>query len=109
MSLCHEYPDKGSFVTFRRTAHLARDANRLLGGIMNIIAPDVVAFYRIYPRLSSYRPIGLTSWLGRLIGTWRRRIRERQAFAKLDCRELRDIGLSRWDVERELAKPFWRG
>jgi uncharacterized protein YjiS (DUF1127 family) len=80
-----------------------------LEGIMSIIAPDVVAFHRIYPRLSSYRPTGLTSWLGRLLGTWRRRIRERQAFARLDYRELRDIGLSRWDVERELAKPFWRG
>jgi uncharacterized protein YjiS (DUF1127 family) len=76
---------------------------------MSIITPDVIAFHGIYPRLSSRRPLGLTSWLEGLVGTWRRRMRERQAFARLDYRELRDIGLSRWDVERELAKPFWRG
>ncbi len=75
---------------------------------MSIITPDVVAFNRVYPGLSSHGPAGLTSWLGRLVGTWRRRISERQAFARLDYRELRDIGLSRWDVERELTKPFWR-
>jgi uncharacterized protein YjiS (DUF1127 family) len=76
---------------------------------MSIITSDVVAFDRVHPRLSSQGSVGLASWVGRLIGTWRRRIRERQAFARLDYRELRDIGLSRWDVERELAKPFWRG
>jgi uncharacterized protein YjiS (DUF1127 family) len=76
---------------------------------MSIITPDVVDFHGVYPRLWSHGPMRLTSWLGRLVGTWRRRLRERQAFARLDYRELRDIGLSRWDVERELAKPFWRG
>jgi uncharacterized protein YjiS (DUF1127 family) len=76
---------------------------------MSMITPDLVDFHRVYPVPSSHRRIGLTSWLGRLVGTWRRRIRERQAFASLDYRELRDIGLSRWDVEREVAKPFWRG
>ncbi len=75
---------------------------------MSMITPDIIAFHGSYPRLLARRPLGLTSWLGRLVGTWRRRIRERQAFARLDYRELRDIGLSRWDVERELAKPFWR-
>jgi len=76
---------------------------------MHIITPDVVAFHRVYPRLSSYGPTELTNRVRRVVGTWRRRIRERQAFARLDYRELRDIGLSRWDVERELVKPFWRG
>jgi uncharacterized protein YjiS (DUF1127 family) len=40
---------------------------------------------------------------------WRRRFNDRRGFPVLDERELRDFGLSRWDVERELAKPFWRG
>ena len=40
---------------------------------------------------------------------WRSRFNDRRAFPVLDERELRDLGLSRWDVERELAKPFWRG
>jgi uncharacterized protein YjiS (DUF1127 family) len=50
----------------------------------------------------------LTTWIGGLFRTWRRRIQERQAFAHLDQRDLRDMGLSQWEVERELAKPFWR-
>jgi uncharacterized protein YjiS (DUF1127 family) len=40
---------------------------------------------------------------------WRARSRERRAFAIVDERDLRDLGMSRWDVERELSKPFWRG
>jgi uncharacterized protein YjiS (DUF1127 family) len=47
--------------------------------------------------------------LVRTLRLWRSRIRERQAFPVLDERALRDLRLSRWDVERELAKPFWRG
>ena len=40
---------------------------------------------------------------------WRSRISERRAFHIIDERDLRDAGLSRYDVQRELAKPFWRG
>jgi uncharacterized protein YjiS (DUF1127 family) len=47
--------------------------------------------------------------LVRTLRLWRRRISERHAFPVLDERDLRDLRLSRWDVERELAKPFWRG
>jgi uncharacterized protein YjiS (DUF1127 family) len=45
----------------------------------------------------------------RTLRLWRRRIRDRHAFPVLDERDLRDMRLSRRDVERELAKPFWRG
>ena len=38
---------------------------------------------------------------------WRARRQERHVFAQLDERGLRDLGLSRWDVERELKRPFW--
>jgi uncharacterized protein YjiS (DUF1127 family) len=51
----------------------------------------------------------LANSIGRTLRLWRSRIRERRAFPVLDERELRDLRLSRWDVERELAKPFWRG
>lgn len=47
--------------------------------------------------------------VGRMIRLWRSRVRERRAFASVEDRELRDLGLSRWHVESELAKPFWRG
>jgi uncharacterized protein YjiS (DUF1127 family) len=39
---------------------------------------------------------------------WIERQRERQALLRLDDRMLRDIGLTRVDVEREADKPFWR-
>jgi uncharacterized protein YjiS (DUF1127 family) len=45
----------------------------------------------------------------RSLRIWRRRYRERHAFSMLDERDLRDLGVTRWDVERELSKPFWRG
>ena len=38
---------------------------------------------------------------------WRARARERRHLARLDDRMLRDIGLSRADVERECRRPFW--
>jgi uncharacterized protein YjiS (DUF1127 family) len=47
--------------------------------------------------------------LSRTLRLWRSRIRERQAFPVIDDRDLRDLGVSRWEVDRELAKPFWRG
>jgi uncharacterized protein YjiS (DUF1127 family) len=43
-----------------------------------------------------------------LLGTWRRRARQRQELAGLDHRMRRDIGVSPSEVARECAKPFWR-
>lgn len=39
---------------------------------------------------------------------WMDLYRQRRALLKLDDRMLKDIGLSRLDVEREAEKPFWR-
>ena len=39
---------------------------------------------------------------------WRRRARDRAELAALDDRTLRDIGVARVDVWREIYKPFWR-
>lgn len=36
------------------------------------------------------------------------RWRQRQALMKLDDHLLKDIGLSRADVEKEVSKPIWR-
>jgi uncharacterized protein YjiS (DUF1127 family) len=38
---------------------------------------------------------------------WRARAAERHVMRTLDDRMLRDVGLSRADLERELHKPFW--
>ena len=59
---------------------------------------------------TSFHPAaGLAARISDTIRLWRERVRERHAFHTLGHRELRDLGLSRWEAERELAKPFWRG
>ncbi len=44
----------------------------------------------------------------REVGTWRRRRSGRKELGGLSARELDDIGLSPWDVEREIRKSFWQ-
>ena len=39
---------------------------------------------------------------------WQDRARQRHRLGELDDHLLRDIGLSRADLERESSKPFWR-
>jgi uncharacterized protein YjiS (DUF1127 family) len=39
--------------------------------------------------------------------TWLERTRQRRHLGELDDRLLRDIGLSRAEVEREISLPFW--
>jgi uncharacterized protein YjiS (DUF1127 family) len=43
-----------------------------------------------------------------LVLAWVERSRQRAALQRLDDRMLRDVGLSRAQVERECDKPFWR-
>jgi uncharacterized protein YjiS (DUF1127 family) len=43
-----------------------------------------------------------------LLLTWHERARQRHQLRALDHHMLRDIGLSRADVEGEAGKPFWR-
>ncbi len=43
-----------------------------------------------------------------LIATWVERHRGRRALRLLDDHMLKDVGLSRRDVDREADKPFWR-
>jgi uncharacterized protein YjiS (DUF1127 family) len=51
---------------------------------------------------------GLLDRLSELAAAWRRREADRQAVALLTDRDFRDLGVSRSDIEFELAKPFWR-
>ena len=39
---------------------------------------------------------------------WQDRARQRHRLGEMDDHLLRDIGLSRADLEHESAKPFWR-
>ena len=43
-----------------------------------------------------------------LADRWLNRIRERAAMASMTEREMRDAGLTPYDVVRECGKPFWR-
>jgi organic hydroperoxide reductase OsmC/OhrA/uncharacterized protein YjiS (DUF1127 family) len=43
-----------------------------------------------------------------LLQTWRQQLRDRKVLAEMDDRSLRDIGLTRYDVEVEVRKPCWR-
>jgi len=44
----------------------------------------------------------------RIVRIWTERQRQRHALAALDDRLLADIGVTRYEVGREVAKPFWR-
>jgi uncharacterized protein YjiS (DUF1127 family) len=47
-------------------------------------------------------------WFSRLLNEWRWRMRDRDELARLDARQLRDIGMSEEQLMRTLAKPLWR-
>jgi len=39
---------------------------------------------------------------------WREKSRQRRALRDLDEHQLADVGITRWDAEREARKWFWR-
>lgn len=43
-----------------------------------------------------------------LIASWWRRSQDREALMRMTDRDLKDIGLRRYDAYREARKPFWR-
>ena len=55
------------------------------------------------------RPIGRIGayWIELIVDIWALN-RERSVLRSLDDAMLKDIGLSRADVEAEASKPFWR-
>ena len=74
---------------------------------MSVTAQDMLSDSRTPRRPSTARPAGIVGSIAWLVETWRTRVRDRQALASLDYRDLRDLRLSQWEVEREMAKPFW--
>ena len=57
---------------------------------------------------SPHRLSGFLSGVRAALREWRRRKNARLELARLDERMLRDIGLTRFDAEYEINKPFWR-
>jgi uncharacterized protein YjiS (DUF1127 family) len=60
----------------------------------------IVDAFRAY---QSHRVGGLRDWLHRKFD----HARQHRHLARLDDAALKDLGLSRADVARELAQPFW--
>jgi uncharacterized protein YjiS (DUF1127 family) len=50
---------------------------------------------------------GLAVRLLAIVFKWRERVRQRRQLYALDERMLKDIGITRVDVEREAGKHFW--
>jgi len=61
-----------------------------------------------HPSLST-RAAAFSRSVAATLRLWTARYQERHRFTVIDDRDLRDLGLSRWQVERELSKPFWKG
>jgi len=76
---------------------------------MSVAIYDSLTYGRTSQHRSAANRTGIVATIGRTVGLWRSRIRDRQVFAALDQRDLRDLRISQWEVDRELAKPFWRG
>lgn len=43
----------------------------------------------------------------RVLGSWRKRVRQRRELLELSDAMLKDIGISRFDAWRGACKPFW--
>jgi uncharacterized protein YjiS (DUF1127 family) len=67
-----------------------------------LLVPRHAKFERVAAFLRMVRCIPHTVW------PWFIRGKSRRTVAMLSDHMLRDIGLTRADVERELMKPFWR-
>jgi uncharacterized protein YjiS (DUF1127 family) len=68
-----------------------------------------VVHYRSVPRVAA-RPESPARRLTRLIvllRTWIKRARQRHELADLNDEQLRDVGLSRHTIKREIEKPLW--
>lgn len=56
----------------------------------------------------AYWPAKALSLAWNTLLTWQSRAHRRTNLDSLDDRMLRDVGLTRRDIEREINKPFWQ-
>jgi uncharacterized protein YjiS (DUF1127 family) len=54
------------------------------------------------------RKTGIVTRLFDQLMSWHDQARQRRHLGELDDRLLRDIGLSRAEVDHEISRPFWR-
>jgi len=78
---------------------------------MSGFTDHILTNYQLSPRRTvalTRRPTAMAR-LRALFRLWRRRVAERRTLAEFTDRDLRDLCITRVDVQNELAKPFWRG
>jgi len=68
---------------------------------------------RAAPRRFSWPQAGgrvaiLVAGVAAMLAEWRRRARARAELGRMSDRELRDLGVTRAEAEREALRPFWR-
>jgi uncharacterized protein YjiS (DUF1127 family) len=63
---------------------------------------------RTYGPWRAKRPIHPVAAAWVLLATWIERTRQRDALARLNDHQLRDLGITRVEAARECEKPFWR-
>lgn len=51
---------------------------------------------------------GWTDKIRDLIRRWRARAQDRRSYARMTERDFQDLRWNRWEIEHELARPFWR-
>jgi uncharacterized protein YjiS (DUF1127 family) len=54
-------------------------------------------------------PLRIAAQVAGLLRIWRRRAVEGDELRRMSDRELRDLGISRYEAGLEARKPFWRG
>jgi uncharacterized protein YjiS (DUF1127 family) len=89
-------------------------AGRTISPGRSPVMAQVIDFHAPAARLAhtTRRRFGIAPLAAQSVATlrlWRRRMREREALARWDDRDLRDAGITRAEILNEIAKPFWRG
>ena len=65
--------------------------------------------YSVTARLSiGVRARSALAGIADAFSAWKDRVSQRRTLARLDDRLLRDMGLTRADVDQEVSKPFWQ-
>lgn len=98
MKLSHVFGDKVSFVNCQ---FLAEDR------VNKLIMENKMTTHTLSQMINTHEFGSFRNVLA-MIGTWRKRIRNRRELARLTEHELHDIGQSWSSIAEEVNKPFWR-
>jgi uncharacterized protein YjiS (DUF1127 family) len=109
MKFSHVNPDKASFARRARNRHFRASLRIHQEANMSATTDHMLINCQPVPPTLSARVTAAVDALTRTLQVWRARSKERRAFAAIDDRDLHDMRMTRWELDRELSKPFWRG